>query len=109
MRGIHLVLAPLVLPAAVAVGVVVASPASAECTSAGGTTVCAQGSVRGSDTGDGPSGAGPYYPYPCGDDWYCGDGWDMDVIVDPGPGRPDFGLPGRPGNRPGGGGGIGRR
>src|SRR5690349_8715470 len=47
------------------VGLVTASPTAADCTSSGGVTLCSQGDVRGSDTGDGPSGAGPYMPYPC--------------------------------------------
>ena len=84
----------------VPVGVITASPAFAECTSAGAATVCAQGEVR----GGGPSAptAGPYYPSYCADPWYCDDGWDLDVIVP----RPPIDI-GRPG-RPGGGGGIGR-
>lgn len=94
-------------------------PASADCTSANGVTVCAQGDVRGSNTGSGAGGTnGPYVPYPCEYDYYC-DGWgaDMDLDVDVpvggvgrpgGPGnRPDNSLPG--GNRGGGnGGGRGR-
>ena len=86
----------------VPVGVISASPASADCTSAGAATVCAQGTVR----GGGPSAptAGPAYPSYCADPWYCDDGWDMDVILPPiRPGRP-----GGPGG-PGGGGGIGPR
>jgi hypothetical protein len=84
----------------VPVGVLSASPASADCTSAGYATVCAQGDVR----GGGPSApqAGPAYPSYCADPWYCDDGWDLDVVL----GRP--GGPGGPG-RPGGGGGIGPR
>jgi hypothetical protein len=83
---------------AVPVGIVTAIPASADCTSAGAATVCAQGTVR----GGGPSApqAGPVYPSYCADPWYCDDGWDLDVII-----PPDFGRPGRPG----GGGGVGRR
>jgi hypothetical protein len=82
------------------VGVTVASPASADCTSAGAATVCAQGTVR----GGGPSAptAGPAYPSYCADPWYCDDGWDMDVII----GRPGGGIDI---GRPGGGGGIGPR
>ncbi|ANE81838.1 hypothetical protein A7U43_23445 [Mycobacterium adipatum] len=90
--------------------------ATADCTSAGGTTICSQGEVRGSNTGDGPSGSsGPYVPYPCDYDWYaCDDawGWEIDVNLDPdlgrpgGPGGPDIGLPG--GGRPNAGGGGGR-
>ena len=87
---------------AVPFGIVTAAPASADCTSAGAATVCAQGTVRGGGP-DAPS-AGPSYPSYCADPWYCDDGWDVDVILPP----PDFGRPGRPG-RPGGGGGIGPR
>lgn len=46
--------------------------------------------------------SGPVVPYPCEYDWYCDD-WDLDVILDPGPGRPggpDIGRPGRPGIGP---------
>jgi hypothetical protein len=75
--------------AATPIGVVTASPASADCTSAGNATVCAQGTVRGG--GPTPPSAGPYYPGYCADPWYCDDGWDVDVIL----------------GRPGGGGGIG--
>ena len=85
--------------AAIPVGVTAASPALADCTSAGASTVCAQGTVR----GGGPTApvAGPAYPSYCADPWYCDDGWDMDVIW----------RPGRPGGRGGigGGGGIGPR
>jgi hypothetical protein len=75
-----------------------ASPASADCTTAGYATVCAQGEVRGG--GPTPPSAGPYYPGYCADPWYCDDGWDLDVVlpVPPRPGGP--GGPGRPG-RPG--------
>jgi hypothetical protein len=88
----------------VPVGVISASPASADCTSAGAATVCAQGDVR----GGGPSAptVGPYYPSYCADPWYCDDGWDLDVVLPIRPGGP--GGPGGPG-RPGGGGGIGPR
>lgn len=89
--------------------------AAADCTSAGGTTICSQGEVRGSNTGDGPSGSsGPYVPYPCDYDWTdCNDawGWEIDINLDPdiggpgGPGGPNVGLPG--GNRPSAGGGRG--
>jgi hypothetical protein len=85
--------------AAAPVGIVTATPASADCTSAGASTVCAQGTVRGGGP-DAPS-AGPAYPSYCANPWYCDDGWDVDVIIPPG----DFGRPGRPG----GGGGIGPR
>jgi hypothetical protein len=81
------------VPAAV---VAVAPPASADCTSAGAATVCAQGTVR----GGGPNApqAGPAYPGYCADPWYCNDDWDLDVIVNPGP-PIDIGRPGRPGPR----------
>jgi hypothetical protein len=94
--------------ALVPITIVSASPASADCTNAGAATVCAQGDVR----GGGPTApiAGPAYPSYCADPWYCDDGWDLDVIVNPPPpnGGIDIGRPGRPG-RPGGGGGIGPR
>src|SRR6266480_4540660 len=72
---------------AVPAGIVTATPASADCTSAGAATVCAQGTVR----GGGPSApqAGPAYPSYCADPWYCDDGWDLDVIIPP----LDFGRP----------------
>ena len=79
----------------VPVGVLSASPASADCTSAGYATVCAQGDVRGGGPTP-PSGA--VYPGYCADPWYCDDGWGIDIDLNPG----------RPG-RPGGGGGIGPR
>lgn len=95
-----------------------APPASADCTSANGVTVCAQGDVRGSDTGSGAGGTtGPYFPYPCEYDYYCDD-WGADLTLDvdvpvggvgrPGgpANRPDNSLPG--GNRGGGGRGGGR-
>ena len=76
------------------VSVMSASPAWADCTSAGAATVCAQGTVRGGGP-DAPS-AGPAYPSYCADPWYCDDGWDMDVIINPRP--PDGGIDiGRPG------------
>ena len=85
-----LVTAPAVL------GLVVAPPATADCSSSGYATVCAQGDVRGGDGGSTVS--GPVYPYPCADDWLCNDGVDINwgPIWDPGrPGGP--GGPGRPG------------
>ena len=89
--GLTMTLLPLVIETA--------TPALADCTSAGNATVCAQGTVR----GGGPSApsAGPYYPSYCADPWYCDDGWDVDVILPPI-------RPGRPGGGPGGG-GIGPR
>ncbi len=69
--------------------------AAADCTNANGTTVCAQGSVRGPDGGSGAGYQGPYVPYPCEYDWMCDDG--LSIALDP-PDRPW---------RPGGGGGGG--
>ncbi len=68
------------------VGMVTATPALADCTSAGNATVCAQGDVR----GGGPSAptAGPVYPGYCADPWYCDDGWGVDVVLPIAPGRP---------------------
>ncbi len=104
----------LAIPVLIAAGLSVAPTpiAGADCTSAGGTTICSQGDVRGTNTGSGPSGsAGPYAPYPCDyDDWYLCDndwGWEVNLDVDANPGRP--GGPGGPGGpdigRPGGPGG----
>ncbi len=88
----------LVTAAAAVVGVIVAPTAVAECQSSGGATVCAQGSVRGSGQ-PAPSTGGVYYPYPCQDDWLCGDG-GVTLVFGGGDGG------GGGGNRPGGGGGI---
>jgi hypothetical protein len=95
--GVALTLAPVSIIAA-------APPALADCTNAGYATVCAQGDVR----GGGPTPpSGPAYPGYCADPWYCSDDWGIDVDLNP---PYDPGLPGRPGNRPGGGGGgIGPR
>ncbi|CDO11427.1 hypothetical protein C1S82_22270 [Mycolicibacterium cosmeticum] len=82
-------------------GLALPPTASADCTNANGTTVCAQGSVRGPDGGTGAGYTGPYVPYPCEYDWLCDDG--LSIAIDP-PDRPD--RPWRPG---GGGGGIGPR
>lgn len=107
-----------IVPALIGAGLTAAPlpGAAADCTSAGGTTICSQGEVRGANTGDGPSGSsGPYVPYPCDYDWTdCNDawGWEIDVNLDPdigrpgGPGGPDIGLPGG-GGRPNAGGGRG--
>ncbi|MET0896385.1 MAG: hypothetical protein ABWY45_00580 [Mycobacterium sp.] len=93
-----------------AIGLFTASPATADCTSSAGVTLCSQGEVRGSNTGDGPSGAGPYFPYPCEYDYLCDDDYGIGVAFDfdPDIGRPN--PPNRP-NRPGrpGRGGGGRR
>lgn len=94
----------LAAPVMVLYWVSVPPTASADCSSTGGTTICSQGDVRGGGGGGGP-GSGPSVPYPCEYDYMCDDygGWQiyLDADLDPG-------LPGRPGNRPGGGGdGIG--
>ncbi|TLH74698.1 hypothetical protein C1S82_08890 [Mycolicibacterium cosmeticum] len=75
------------------IGVLAAPPASADCTSAGYATVCAQGDVR----GGGPTPPSVAYPSYCADTWYCDDDWGMDVIWDPGIDIGGPGLPGRPG------------
>jgi len=90
----------LVTAAAPIAMVVAAPPAGADCNYNGGATVCAQGEVRGADGV--PRAATPYVPYPCENDWYCGDNWDLNIGWDPG-------RPGGGGGRPGGGGGIGPR
>ena len=98
MRSASTLLAPVLLPAVVAAGLVVAPSASAECVSSSGTTICSQGSVRGSDTGQGPGLSGPAVPYPCEYDWYCYDNENVGIILGAGDG--DIGRPGTPGNRP---------
>jgi hypothetical protein len=104
--------------ASVPVALAGAPEALADCTSAGGSTICAQGEVRGGS--DAPL-TGPAYPGYCADPWYCSDDWGVDVYWDPGsngsnPPGINNDLPGRPGRpggggggRPGGGGGGGRR
>ncbi|MCX2928897.1 hypothetical protein ORI20_01330 [Mycobacterium sp. CVI_P3] len=64
-------------------GLVTASPARADCVSGGGSTVCAQGDVRGADGP--PMSTGPYVPYPCDYDPYCYNG-GLSIILDPGDG-----------------------
>ena len=97
-RCLILGLASTMVPIAI---VAMAPPAEADCNYAGGSTVCAQGTVRGADGV--PRAATPVVPYPCENDWYCGTDWDLNV--DWNPGRPGIGGPGGPG----GGGGIGPR
>lgn len=112
MRLASLLAAPVVATAGL---IAVPSVALADCTSAGGTTLCSQGDSRGASTGGGPSGSsGPYVPYPCEYDYYyCDDvyGWGIDLDVDldrpqvnPLPAdRPNIGGGGnRGGNRGGG-------
>lgn len=86
-------LIPALVAASAVVGLVTAPPATADCTTSGYATVCAQGDVRGAD-GAAPV-SGPVYPYPCADDWLCNDG--VDIVWGPvwDPGRPSG--PGRPG------------
>jgi hypothetical protein len=86
-----------VVLAVMSVGVISASPASADCTSAGYATVCAQGDVR----GGGPTPPSAVYPSYCADPWYCDDDWGVDVVWNPGIGIGGPGGPGGPG-RPGG-------
>lgn len=80
-----------------AAGLVAAAPADADCVYGGGSTVCAQGDVRGADGAPGPSTSGPYVPYPCDYDPYCYDG-GLSIILDPGdgPNRPPRPRPPRP-------------
>lgn len=92
-RPVLLGLAGLTVP--ITITITTAPPAAAECIDAGGSTVCAQGNVRGG--GPTPPKAGPYYPYYCANDWYCAGG-GLEINIDPRP--PDNG---------GGGGGGGWR
>ena len=62
--------------------VITAPTAGADCSYAGGTTICAQGEVRGADGV--PRAATPVVPYPCEYDWYCGSDNDLDIGWDPG-------------------------
>lgn len=98
MRTYKRLLIPVFGVAAVPALVLHPPIAVADCTTSGGVTVCAQGTVSGPSGA--PSSSGPYYPYPCEYDWLCDDG-GVSIIVDPGPGGGiDIGRPGRPGNRP---------
>ena len=93
MRKSQRYLIVAVATVAVPIAVVVAAPqAGADCNYAGGSTVCAQGEVRGADGV--PRASTPYVPYPCENDWYCDTDWDLNFDMDPGIG---VGLPGRPG------------
>lgn len=104
VRMIRRVLSASVATLLPVLGVIAAPPAAADCVNANGTTLCAQGDVRG---GGSTTSSTPYVPYPCENDWSC-DNWGMDLIlgssndsprpptVNPSP-PPDFGRPGRPG------------
>ncbi|MCG5432060.1 hypothetical protein LV457_07115 [Mycobacterium sp. MYCO198283] len=82
MRAVRRTPAFGIAAAAVGVGVVVGAPAAAaDCTDAGATTVCAQGTVTGSSGDTGPT-AGPTFPYPCEYDWYCGNAGSLSIIND---------------------------
>lgn len=78
--------------AAAALGL--APPSHADCVSSNGTTLCSQGSARGTDNGEGPGSlsTGPYMPYPCAYDWNCGGG-GLSIVL--GPGSPGISI-GRP-------------
>ncbi|MDZ4233953.1 MAG: hypothetical protein U1C73_09365 [Dietzia sp.] len=92
-RTSYLFVATLVVLA----GFAAAPTAAAECTTSGNTTICSVGE----------GGSGPTMPYPCQYDYYCDDNYRaVDLDRDPGTG---IGLPGRPGDRPGGGGPGGGR
>ncbi|MCV7149934.1 hypothetical protein [Mycolicibacterium pyrenivorans] len=94
MRTSYMFVATVVVIA----GLAAEPTAAAECTTSGNTTICSVGE----------GGSGPTMPYPCEYDYYCDDNyWAVDLDMDPGAG---IGLPGRPGDRPGGGrpGGGGR-
>ncbi|MFD6196651.1 hypothetical protein ACFWE3_08080 [Mycobacteriaceae bacterium NPDC060252] len=105
MRTIRRFLSASVATLLPVLGLIAAPPAAADCVNANGTTLCAQGDVRG---GGSTTSSTPYVPYPCENDWSC-DNWGMDLIlgsssdspprpptVNPSP-PPDFGRPGRPG------------
>ena len=74
MRLAYLVIAPI----GIATGLAVAPPVSADCTSAGGTTVCSQGDVRGANNGQGPGSGWAGAPSPC---WWCNDGGGLTFII----------------------------
>lgn len=114
--------ATLAIPVLVGAGLTFTPLAGADCTSAGGTTICSQGDVRGANSGAGPSGSsGPSVPYACDYDYYdydydyygCDNDWDLDLDIgwNPvGPGGPGIDRPGGPGGpNIGGGGGRGGR
>ena len=69
MQIAKLSLAVVITIPAMSLGIVTASPAAADCDKAGGISLCSEGAG-----GTGASAALPYFPYPCEDDWLCGDG-----------------------------------
>ena len=81
VRSRHVGLIPLLATGAAAMGIFVAPSAAAECEYASVTTVCSQGDVR-SSGGTGPTQSTVWFPYPCEDDWYCGDGAN-DILYGP--------------------------
>jgi hypothetical protein len=102
MRQLY-VLPVLVAAAAAAVGIAVAPTAAADCNYSGGSTLCASGTVRGSNGA--PTSTPAYDPYPCTNDPLCLYYDDYDPFVVLNPPDFDFGRPGRPGGGGGGGGG----
>ncbi|MGV0993284.1 MAG: hypothetical protein ACOYBX_09195 [Mycobacterium sp.] len=86
-RGRHGLAAAVIVVAAMdgVLAMGLATPASADCVSSNGTTLCSQGSSRGSDTGEGPGtmSGGPYVPYPCAYDWNC-NGGGLSIVLSPG-------------------------
>ncbi|QEN12588.1 hypothetical protein ACRDU6_07770 [Mycolicibacterium sp. ELW1] len=101
MRKASCFLAFGVIIATVPASLISATPAAADCDSAGYATVCAQGEVRGG--GPTPPTAGPVYPGYCADPWYCDDSWGIDIDLNPRPPvRPPSPpiRPGRPGIGP---------
>lgn len=82
---------PAFVTASAAIGLLAAPPAVAECTSAGDTSVCAQGDVRVGEDGNARS-AEPVSPYQCHLDWSCDDDRSPRGTIGPfGPGGGPFG------------------
>ena len=66
-------LIPVLAAAAIAVGIVAAPPAAADCVDGGGVTLCSQGDPRVSNRTPLPR-ATPYIPLDCDMDWLCDQG-----------------------------------
>ena len=82
VMGLALTAAPITV-----ITIVNAPLAQADCNYAGGSTVCAQGEVRGPDGV--PRAATTGRSLSVRNDWYCGTDWDLDIGWDPGrPNRP---------------------